>query len=514
MLKRSMGIALVVALAFSVVTPVTVAGKAGQVRARSFKLLNQGVAAYKRGDFADAVGYLSESAGMALNSFRAYFYLGLALIGDRRYSDALEALEVALDLDPGHVQSMVAQGDAFLKLGDLEEARASYYMALKLRPEFPPSLDGLARIAEAQAESEDAIRTYLRAIASDKGFAPAYTHLGDLYLRLERIEEAVRLLEEAVEVRPDYAPGLNRLALAFGRLGLHNEAIAIIHKAMEIEPRNALHPATLGELQLNQGFVLAAEKSFLRALELNDGLPDARRGLAEVARRRGLYDVALGQIDLALTDPRMDAPTARLFEEYRVTVENERVLVAQLERRTATEEATPQDYGALAMIYSGRGLWEDAVDLQRRAGEDNPQRERLAYMLFQAGRYRDAHEIYAALARDTASVDAEINDGISLALLGDDEAAVASYRRALDLEPGRPRALVYMANALLRLGRRDEAVQSYRVFLDLEFKGEVTERVRRILVQIAPDVLPPDRSPLEPPDPTREGEQNEGGSKS
>ena len=515
MIKRGLGTALVVVLAFGVVPPPTVAGKAGEVRARSFRLLNEGVAAYKRGDFAEAVVHLSESAGMALNSFRAYFYLGLALIGDRRYSEALEALEVALDLDPTHVQTMVAQGDAFLKLGDLEEARASYHRALKLRPEFPPSLDGLARIAEAQADSDEAIRTYLRAIASDKGYAPAYTHLGDLYLRLERIEEAVRLLEEAVEVRPDYAPGLNRLALAFGRLGLHNEAVAIIQKAIEIEPRNALHLATLGELQLNQGFVLAAEKSFLGALELNDGLPDARRGLAEVARRRGLYDVALGQIDLALTDPRMDAPTARLLEAYRVRVENERVLVAQLEERTAGGEASPQDFGALAMIYAGRGLWEDAVDLQRRAGDDAVQRERLAYMLFQAGRYRDAHEIYASLARDTGSVDAEINDGVSLALLGDDEAAVASYRRALDMEPGRPRALVYLANALLRLGQRDEAVQSYRIFLDLDFKGEVAERVRRILVQIAPEVLPPDTSPLEPPPPTREEATNrEGGSKS
>ena len=151
------------------------------------------------------------------------------------------------------------------------------------------------------------------------------------------------------------------------------------------------------------------------------------------------------------------------------------------------------------------------MELQQRAGEDTTQRERLAYMLFQSGCYRDAHEIYAALARDTGSIDAQINDGISLALLGDDEAAVASYRRALDAEPGRPRALVYMANALLRLGRREEAVESYRVFLDLEFKGEVTERVRRILVQIAPDLLPPERSPLEPPDPTREEMQEEQG---
>jgi tetratricopeptide (TPR) repeat protein len=496
--------ALLSALWMALLTPATDAGRASQVRSESFEELNRGVTDYRNGRYAEAVEHLNRSASVALNSFRAYFYLGLALIGDRRYDDALDALDVALDLDPGHIQAHVAKGDANLKLGDLEESRASYYQALKLRPEYPASLDGLARIEEAQANEEEAIRHYLRAIASDKGYAPSYTHLGDLYLRLERIEEAVLLLEEAVEVRPDFAPGLNRLALAYGRLGLHNEAVAIIQRAIEIQPNDASHVATLGDLQLNQGLILAAETSFLDSLALDDGHPAARRGLAEVARRRGLYDVALGQIDLALTDPRMDAPSARLLEDFRERVAREQLLMAELEGRIQSGEASSSDYGALATVYAGRGLWDDAIELQKLA-EDNPeQRDRLAYMLFQAGRFREAREIYSELAGSTGGVAAEINDGVTLALLGDDEGAVAAYLRALEAEPQRPRALVYMGNALLRLGRRDEAVEAYRSFLDLGFKGEVSERVRRILVQVAPETLPPMDSPLEPPPPTRE----------
>jgi tetratricopeptide (TPR) repeat protein len=483
--------------------PPAEAGRAAAVRAEAFERLNRGVSHYRKGRYALAVDELTLSANMALNSFRAYFYLGLALIGDRRYAEALEALDVALDLDPGHIQSHVAKGDAYLKLGDLAEAQASYFLALKLRTEYSPALDGLARLAEAKADDEGAIRAYLRAISSDRGYAPSYTHLGDLYLRLERIEEAVRLLEEAVEVRPDYAPGLNRLALAFGRLGLHNEAVAIIQRAIEIEPNAASHPATLGELQLNQGLVLAAEESFLGALTLDDGLPAARRGLAEVARRRGLYDVALGQVDLALTDPRMDARSARYLGEYRERIERERVLMEQLERRVADGSAAAADYGALATVYAGRGLWGDAVELQRRAGDGPEDQNRLAYMLFQAGRYRDAREIYAGLAQTGGGADAAVNDGVTLALLGNDEEAVAAYRRSLEIEQ-RPRAMVYMGNSLLRLGRDEEAVAAYKQFIDLGFRGEVSERVRRILEQIAPEVLPPERSPLEPPPPDPE----------
>jgi len=507
--------ALLAALALGGLPSPARAGKAGEVRTRSFELLNQGVAAFRRGDFALAVDKLSQSAGMALNSFRAYYYLGLSLIGDRRYGDALKALDVALDLDPNHVQAIVALGDAHLKLGDIEQARAAYFRALKLRPEYSPSLDGLARVEEARAGDEEAIHNYLRAIASDTGYAPAYTHLGDLYLRVGRIEEAVKLLEEAVDVRPDFAPGLNRLALAYGRLGLHNEAIATVQKAMQIEPGNALHAATLGQLQIARGFVLAAEKSYLQALELDPELPEARLGLAEVARRRGLYDQALGQIDLALSDPRMDSTTRNRTEEYRSRVASERTRVAALERRVRDGEASPEDHAALAAIYAGRGLWAEAADLQRGAGDDATQRERLAFMLFQAGRFREAHVIYSGLAGSGAGTAAEVNDGVTLALLGDDEGAVASYRRALEARPDHARARLYLANALLRLDRRDEAVQAYKAFLDLGFHGEAAERVRRILLQVAPEVLPPPAEPLEPPPPTREeAEANEGGSRS
>jgi tetratricopeptide (TPR) repeat protein len=483
--------------------PATLAGKAGEVRTESFKLLNQGVAAYKRGDYRLAVDKLDRSSAMALNSFRAYYYLGLALIGDRRYAESIEALMVATDLDPIHMQANVALGDGYLKKGDLEEARAAYFRALKLRPEFPAAVDGLARIQEAQAEDDEAIGSYLRAIASDKGFAPAYTHLGDLYLRLNRFEEAVELLEEAVSIRPDYAPGLNRLAAAYGRLGLDNEAIATIQKAMSITPKDARHPATLGELQLGRGLTEAAEQSFLRALELDETLPEARQGLAEVARRRGLYELALGQIDLALADERLDAASVQRLMKFREDVETERNRIAPLEERVRLGEATAADSAALALIYSGRGMWPEAIEMQLNAGGGPSERERLAYMLFKANRFREAHEIYASLAESGAAALA-LNDGVSLAMLGDDEAAVAAYRRALESEPDLAPAKLYLANALLRLGRSEAAVDAYTEYLDRNNSGESAERVRRILMQIAPDRLPPSVSPIAPPPPKRE----------
>jgi len=483
---------------------------AGKVRTRSFELLNEGVSAYKKGDYAVAVEKLRETASMALNSFRAHYFLGLALIGHRDYEAAIEALDIALDLDPRHLQSAVALGDAYLKIGDIGEAQAAYVRAMKLRPAYAPALDGLARSYESQAKNREAEDYFRRSIISDNGYAPAYTHLGDLYLRQGRVQEAVRLLEEAVTIRPDYAPGLNRLALAYGRLGMSGEAVATIHDAIDLEPANAIHRTTLGLLQLEQGLVDGAEASCMRALELEPGMPEARFGLAEVARRRGNYVLALAEVDLALAADYVDPLNERRLIEFREVVAQEQDSVGHLRALVAAGRATSEDMTALAEVYAGRGEWARAAMLQGWASDTPDRLERLAYLLFRTGRFRDAHDLYEEMAGDGATSQM-LNTGVTLVRLGDDPAALAAFDRILTTEPEHRLARLYRGNALLRLGRMADAAETYRAFLEQDHRGEAAERVRRIMKQIAPEMLPPeDASPLpaEPP-PRPEEEQEE-----
>ena len=505
--RTSAGAALICAilLSASAASPL-LAGRAAQVRVRSFDSLNEGVSAYKRGDYALAVERLSESVSMALNSFRAHYYLGLSLIGNRQYVEAIEILEIALDLDPSHLQSLVAIGNAFLKKGNLSEARAAYTRALQTRPAYPPALDGLGRSYEAQSDEERAIEHFEEAILSNKGYAPAYTHLGDLYMRQGDLEEAVQLLEEAIEIRRDYAPGLNRLALAYGRLGLHNEGVATIQEAIELEPLNPVHLITLGRLQLNQGFVTGAERSFRKALELDPDMPEGRAGLGAVAYRRGEFEEALVDIDAALVHPRLDALMKKRLTGYREVIAAEGEEVATLIAHVKDETATPEEHARLAELAVSRGLWQPAVDLQRGAPDTPAQNERLAYMLFKSGQYREAHSIYSALAAESENPDLQLNTAVSLALLGDDNGATEAYRRVLELAPGNRRALIYLGNSLLRMGRNGEAAQAYADSLSDEVEDEAAERIRRILLQIAPELIPEDEE-APPPRPDEDEEK-------
>ena len=155
-----------------------------------------------------------------------------------------------------------------------------------------------------------------------------------------------------------------------------------------------------------------------------------------------------------------------------------------------------------------RGLWGDAAELLRDAPSSADNDEWLAYLLFQDGGYREAHEIYARLAAGGVRDDLLLNAGVALALLGSDQRAARQFGAILETDPGHRLARLYLANAQLRLGRADVAAENYRAYLDVDPSSEPAERVRRILEQIAPELLPegldeplvPGPRPAPPPD--------------
>ncbi len=466
------------------------AGKAGEVRKAAFKLVNEGVAAYNRADYRAAIPPLQQAAAMSLNSFPAHHYLGLALAGDRRYAEAVEAYTIALDLEPDHLQANVSMGDAWLAQGDTDEAQPYYVRAGKLRPEYAAALDGLARVAEAQALDDQAIALFERALASDKGFAPAYTHLGDLYLRTGKLDEAVKLLVEAVSVRPDFGPGLDRLAAAYGRLGFSNEAVATIRKAIELEPNDPEHRVTMGQLLLGMNVVAGAEASFQAAIAIDAGDPKARAGLAEIGRRRGDYAAALGEIDAALADARLDRRNREALTKQRAAIEAERDRAATLTAAIASGAAGVADRVAFSALEASRGRFDLAADLLASTDPQGPDRERLAFYYFRAGRFREAHALYAELAAAQPRAELAVNEGASLARLGDDLKAKAAFTRALAIDPDQPLAQLYLGNAQLRLGDTADAASTYRAFLAAFPTGASAEQVRRVLAELPPEATP------------------------
>ncbi len=235
----------------------------------------------------------------------------------------------------------------------------------------------------------------------------------------------------------------------------------------------------------------------------------ARLGLAEVARRRGDYTQALEELDFARIESGLDAATAKQLKQRREAVVRERRRLLQLYSLVASGYASHEHYAELADLFARRSQWGLAAKMQRWAPPSPEHEEWLAYLLFRDGRYRDAYRIYARLAENENRSVLQLNAGIALASLGNDPAAVEAYDRVLQADPAHRLARLYLANAQLRMGSVESAAKNYRTFLDSGGASQPAERVRRILEQIAPELLPDEEQALVPPAPPPPEEEQE-----
>jgi tetratricopeptide (TPR) repeat protein len=118
------------------------------------------------------------------------------LMTQQRVSEAIACYARALALDTQQVSFHVGLGRALATKGTFEEATNEFMAALRLAPDFPPALDGLARIKAASPQPEfrdgaEAIRLAERACATGERKVPEFeSTLAMAYAEAGRFEDA------------------------------------------------------------------------------------------------------------------------------------------------------------------------------------------------------------------------------------------------------------------------------------------------------------------------------------
>ena len=111
---------------------------------------------------------------------------GAGYMGNRNYTDALSEFKKALDIDPLHAEARVDSAQAYLKLGEIEEAEKAVQKVLKHDPRSPRAQRALVDIAAC-------------------------------YLALDKIEKAESACHKVLDHNPNFRPArqvLDRIALA------------------------------------------------------------------------------------------------------------------------------------------------------------------------------------------------------------------------------------------------------------------------------------------------------------
>ncbi len=440
---RLAALALVGALLLAACPSRSWAEDAKEVRQESYRRLNEGIRQLKTGDGRAAAEDLCWVARRALSSHDAHWYCGLALLSSRDPEGAVKMLEIAEELEPKHLGTLLALGDAYLEAGDPDRARAAYYRALDVRQDYSPAWDGLARVAVATGDETQALEFFGKALEANAADARARIHRGDFHLAKGRVEEALADAREAARLRPDDAEvqlGLARTLLAARLPGL---ALAPAREAIRLTPRDVRALVMRAEIYLALDALPEAEEAAREALAIDPSFARAKVALADALGRSGRIDEALAALgaEVAATAATREDAGAAMRREAQRRWRGRMDEIVRLGVRVMSGDATPGDILDLAETDLSIRKASEAAELARQAvalaPDDAQVTRRGAYVLGSAGKLLEAEQLLLALGeREPLTGTDLVNLGVMKELTGDPEGARATYTRAAEAGAG------------------------------------------------------------------------------
>ncbi len=221
-----------------------------------------------------------------------------------------------------------------------------------------------------------------------------------------------------------------------------------------------------GVLLRQRGQYAEAEKSLLRALELQHDFASAHHELGLTYLDQGQLEEAADYFQLAVHFA-PDVATVWL-ELGGALARLGRVDAAKAAYREALARDPRDGAGWLNLgnLLKAGDDWSAAIECYRSAVACDPAAAdahcRLGYALYKAGRYAESRPCFdAALALAPSMVEAQHNLSLLLLETGHADEALPGFQRALAINPEIVETRACVAHALRDLGRLDEAVGHY-----------------------------------------------------
>lgn len=374
-----------------------------------------------------------KSADLQDNLAAAYFGLGTSLSEQKKYVEAIAALDDAIKLEPAHVMAHFNLGVTHAAHGNLAEAVLAYRNAIKLDHDNFDAHYNLGNALTEQKKFSEAETAYDQAIRIKPTFAAPYHNLGVALLEQNKLPEAEKILRKAAGLDQNSADTYLSLGNVLAKQKM-------FHAAEDAYRRSAMLKADahtyycLGDALFNQQKLPEAEKAFFEATRL-------KQDYAEVYCAWGL---ALGQQNKLSEAEKVLRKAVQLKSSFKkpgrlagacVNLGN----VLQLQNRLTEAEQ----------------FYRQAADLEPSLPDAH---YNLGLILLKQNRPAEAEKALRQAVQ--LKPDAAGYNNLANALLdqGKLDEAEEELRKAIALQPNYPNARVGLGEVLLKQGKFSEAI--------------------------------------------------------
>jgi len=165
------------------------------------------------------------------------FKMGLQLMGQQHYDEAIKAFSKAIEIIPGDYQAYNSRGVAWALKGDFDKAINDYNKALEIRPRYAEAYNNRGYARTQKGELQAALADYSMALEINPQFVDAYNNKAWILAttddkQLRDGAQALMLAQKAVELDADVA-SLDTLAAAYAANGNYEAAIETQKKVIQ-----------------------------------------------------------------------------------------------------------------------------------------------------------------------------------------------------------------------------------------------------------------------------------------
>jgi len=165
------------------------------------------------------------------------FNMGLQLMGQKRYDEAIKAFSMAIEIIPGDYQAYNSRGVVWALKGDFDKAIDDYNKALNIRPGYSEAYNNRGYARTQKGDLKAALDDYSQALEMNPLFVDAYNNKAWVLAttddkQLRNGAEASMLAQKAVELDPNVA-SLDTLAAAQAAAGNYEAAVETQQKVIQ-----------------------------------------------------------------------------------------------------------------------------------------------------------------------------------------------------------------------------------------------------------------------------------------
>lgn len=243
--------------------------------------------------------------------WRAHDYLGRALWGLEKPTDAAKAFGTCLRINPLALDARLALASVLTEQKNLAEADAQYQHGIRLFKDNPEALNKIAVHMAEHGHARKAIELFQSiAHAEPESRSIMLVNIGNAHLRLDDRQTAIAFFQHAIKADPENALAHSRLGDMENENGRIEKAAGYFDRACTLEPDNSSYHASAGTAYLQLKDNDRAATHLRRSVEIVPEQPLILYNLAVALLLTDTEDAAIKELTMAV---RIDKGYARAW---------------------------------------------------------------------------------------------------------------------------------------------------------------------------------------------------------